>query len=223
MSNKSNFYSTSYNSDDRSSSYYHRHKEPCCEQKTFFCCRRGPQGPAGPQGPQGPQGEPGTPGTPGTAGAGAIIPYASGASVSLTTPGTDDVRGAAFLGFGSKVEENITINTAIAGPTAQYQEFAFVVPRNGTITGLSAAAIKTNNSTAGDVTFQVYLANTNSLSFSPLTDAIVTFASPAQNNINGASTGAISHAVTTGMRLLLVVYVSSGSGVYLLNAGLSIS
>jgi hypothetical protein len=200
--------------------HHHDHEYPCYPQKTYYCCKRGP---AGPQGPPGPPGPPGTPGTPGAPGAGAIIPYASGApGVSLTTPGpTADDRGAAFLGFGTNEEGNILINTNITGADEPFQSMAFVVPRNGTITGISAAAIKGNAAASGDITFRIYEAAANSLIFAP-TDVFVTFASPAQDAINSGSS-VENHPVTTGMRLLLVVYVASGTFEGVLNAGLAIS
>ncbi len=109
----------------------------------------GPKGDRGEQGPMGPQGIPGAPGADGVTGAtgpagiagtGAIIPFASGLPVALTTIAGGLAGLPAFVGFGSNVQGltvlGSTINITNAAGTLS--NFAFQVPRDGIITSFSA-------------------------------------------------------------------------------------
>ncbi|WP_186446531.1 exosporium glycoprotein BclB-related protein [Neobacillus bataviensis] len=121
-----------------------------------------PGGAAGPQGATGPQG---------AAGAGAIIPFASGSPVVLTTVLGGLTNTGALLGFGSSIDSvnvtGLTLNLGAGGVL----DYAFVVPRAGTVTSIGAFF-----STTADVTqlapvtisAQLYLASPGSSSFSPV-------------------------------------------------------
>ena len=100
----------------------------------------GPIGPQGPKGCQGDDGPTGATGPTGAAGTGAIIPFASGLPVSMTTIAGGLAGIPAYIGFGSSVQGltilGSTINITNAGGTLS--NFAFQVPRNGIITSFSA-------------------------------------------------------------------------------------
>lgn len=167
----------------------------------------GPMGPVGPEGPQGPQGDPGPAGSPGR---GAIIPYASGEPVTVTTtvggmPGT-----VATMGFGNS-ESGITYSSSAISPA---NNFAFVVPSDGIIASLSASfsntmAVSLVGSTA-TLSAEIYKAPAGSDTFSPASGASVTL-SPALTGI--VAIGDFSHGTISGLnipvlageRLLLVI------------------
>ncbi len=100
----------------------------------------GPQGPAGATGATGADGVTGATGPAGIAGTGAIIPFASGLPVALTTIAGGLAGLPAFVGFGSNVQGltvlGSTINITNAAGTLS--NFAFQVPRDGIITSFSA-------------------------------------------------------------------------------------
>ena len=76
----------------------------------------GPQGDAGPQGPRGipgPTGPTGATGPTGVAGTGAIIPFASGTPVVLTTIAGGLAGLPAFVGFGSSAQDITLLGSTI--------------------------------------------------------------------------------------------------------------
>lgn len=165
----------------------------------------GPMGPVGPEGPQGPQGDPGPAGSPGR---GAIIPYASGEPVTVTTVAGGMPGTVAVMGFGNS-------KSGIA-PSAinDANSFAFVVPSDGVIASLSASfsntmAISLVGSTM-TLSAEIYKAPTGSDTFSPAPGASVTLA-PALTGLvaigefsNGTISG-LNIPVLAGERLLLVI------------------
>lgn len=76
----------------------------CQNQYNSFCCEREPVGPKGDQGPKGCPGDDGPTVATGAAGTGAIIPFASGLPVSLTTIAGGLAGIPAFVGFGSSAQ-----------------------------------------------------------------------------------------------------------------------
>lgn len=90
-------------------------------------------GPPGATGATGPEGPPG---------ASAIIPYSSGSPVTLTSLVGGLVGLPAFVGFGSSAQGidalGATINLEGTVLGLDQINFAFFVPRDGTITGLTA-------------------------------------------------------------------------------------
>jgi BclB C-terminal domain-containing protein len=130
---------------------------------------------------------------------------------------------AAVLGFGRSAE-NLTFTganidlTGTAGGTAL--NFAFSMPRDGTITSIAAYFSNTNsNVSAGassTITGQLYSAPTPNNIFTPIAGASVTL-SPAITN--AAVLGTISKGITTGLSIavtaqtgLLMVFTITTSG-----------
>ena len=178
----------------------------------------GPPGPPGPQGPIGPMGP---------AGGGAIIPFASGIPVTLTTVAGGLVGTTGLLGFGSSAPGvtllggDIDITGTIAGPLI---DFAFSVPRDGTIT--SIAATFSNTATVAlvgatvTITAQLYTAPATSNVFTPIPGAIVILAPALTGTI---ALGAISSGITTGLAIpvtagtrLMMVFSTTATGTELL-------
>ncbi|MDE7053017.1 MAG: bclB domain-containing protein [Lachnospiraceae bacterium] len=200
----------------------------------------GPTGPTGAIGPTGADGATGPTGPTGIAGTGAIIPFASGLPVALTTIAGGLAGLPAFVGFGSNVQGltvlGSTINITNAAGTLS--NFAFQVPRDGTITSFSAffsttAALSLVGSTV-TVNAQIYQSTAPNNIFSPIAGTLINLA-PSLSGIvsigtllNGALTG-LSIPVTAQTRLMLV-FSATASGLSLINtvagyasAGLSIN
>ncbi|MDM5438827.1 exosporium glycoprotein BclB-related protein [Bacillus hominis] len=70
-----------------------------------------------------------------TSGGGAVIPYASGTPVVLATVADSVIVTSGLLGFGSSFGLNVSL--ASINLTSAIQDFAFVAPRDGTITSLA--------------------------------------------------------------------------------------
>lgn len=200
----------------------------------------GPAGPQGDMGPQGPRGIPGPTGPTGIAGTGAIIPFASGLPISLTTIAGGLAGLPAFVGFGSSAQGltllGSTINITNASGTLS--NFAFQVPRAGIITSFSAffsttAAFSFIGSTV-TVNAQIYQSTTPDNVFSPIPGTLISLTPGLSGAIsigtllNGALTG-LNIPVTAQTRLMLV-FSATASGLTLINtltgyasAGLSIN
>jgi BclB C-terminal domain-containing protein len=167
---------------------------------------QGPEGPDGPQGPQGPQGDIGP------TGPGAIIPYASGAAVSILIGALGVTGTPTFVGFGSAASGIAPISGPIDLSDGSDLNFAFSMPRDGVVTSLAAffsvtVAIATLG-TIATITADLYSAAAGSNSFTatgvsvPLSNigpGAVAFGTV----LNGLSAPA-SFPVTAGTRLLLV-------------------
>lgn len=154
----------------------------------------------------------------GTAGGGTIIPFASGETITVTTILGGLAGTSAALGFGTSVsglnEVGGTINTA--------RNMAFVMPRDGVITSLSAFFSNSNavsliGSTV-NISAQLYLANDDSNNFTRIPGASVTMEPTLTgiiatgNTTNGQTTG-LSIPVTAGTRLMLVFSANVTSGI----------
>ena len=176
---------------------------------------------------KGDPGPAGATGTAGTGGGGAIIPFASGAPINMTTIIGGLTGTSAVLGFGNSASgiSNSGGFIDLTGGAGVNLNMAFSVPRDGVITSLSAffsttVAQSLIGSTVS-VTAQVYMADKNSNTFTPVPGAMATLAptftgilaigSPA----SGTTTG-LSIPVPAGSRLLLV-FSATATGISLIN------
>ncbi|MDH6673922.1 BclB C-terminal domain-containing protein [Paenibacillus sp. LBL] len=182
----------------------------------------GPVGPAGAVGPTGPTGATGLPG------GGAIIPFASGIPLALTTIVGGLVGTVGLVGFGisgpTVTLAGGTIDLTGAGGTAL--DFAFNTPRAGTITAISATFSNTLAldllGTTVTVTAQLYSAPATSNIFTPIPGALVTLAPP----YTGAVTlGTVSNGFLDGLAIpvaantrLLMVFSTTATGLTLITA-----
>lgn len=174
----------------------------------------GPQGPPGPEGPEGPEGPRGPEGPPGP---GAIIPFASGPELTLTFQPDGSPDNMALIGFG-----NHAMATLAGGQinVTGISNMAFSMPRNGTITDISAA-FNVNIfflPIPNQLTFraQIYQNNTGNNLFTPVPGAIVTIG-PIQLPFppSFVFTGLIqelSILIAAGTRLLMVFSASLDEG-----------
>ena len=193
----------------------------------------GPTGPTGPTGPStgvtgttgatgatGAAGVTGATGATGAPGTGAIIPFASGVPVLLTTLAGGLVGTGGLIGFGNSAPTVSALGATIdlTGAAGLLLNMAFSMPRNGIITSISAyfsttIALSLIGATA-TIQAQLWQSTTPNNTFTPIPGAIVTLA-PALTGI--LAIGAISHGVTTGLaipvttetRLLMVFSVTT--------------
>jgi len=157
-------------------------------------------------------------------GGSAIIPFASGGAVVMTTIAGGLVGTVSTLGFGVSQTGISLLGGAIDLGSITSENNAFVVPRNGTITSMSgffsntvALALVGSSVT---VTATLYKASAGSNSFTA-TGASVTLA-PAITGVvsigataNGTN-ASLNVPVTAGERLLMV-YSATASGITLVN------
>ena len=142
----------------------------------------GPTGPTGATGDSGPEGiigvtgvtgATGVTGVTGLSGASAIIPFASGGPVALTTIAGGLVGNVSGIGFGSNATYSLTAGDInLAG----LSNMSFSVPRNGTITDITAyfstsAALALVGSTV-TITAQVYESATPNDTFIPVAGGV---------------------------------------------------
>lgn len=170
---------------------------------------------------------------------GAIIPFASGLPVTLTTIAGGLAGTPSFVGFGSSAPSLSILGSTIdlTGAAGTLLNFAFSMPRSGTIKSMSAyfsttAALSLIGSTV-TITAQLYSSTTPNNSFTAVPGASVTLA-PSLSGI--ISIGAVSNGITTGLNIpvtaqtrFLMVFSTSAAGISLLTttagyagAGLSI-
>lgn len=188
----------------------------------------GPTGMPGPTGPTGATGLQGPQGLQGVAGSSAIIPYASGLPVTLTTIAGGLVGTTALVGFGNSANGvsilggNIDLSGAsiVAGTPIN---MAFSAPRDGTITAISAYfSVTTALSITGTtvtITAQLYRSTTPNNTFTAVPGAVVTLA-PALTGL--LAIGASSNALITGLNIpvtsqtrLLLVFSATATGLSL--------
>ncbi|MCC0684793.1 exosporium glycoprotein BclB-related protein, partial [Clostridioides sp. ZZV14-6345] len=200
----------------------------------------GADGLVGPTGATGVTGVTGPTGATGIAGAGAIIPFASGIPLSLTTIAGGLIGTPGFVGFG-----NSAPGVSIAGgtidltnPAGTLTNFAFSMPRAGTITSISAyfsttVALSLVGSTI-TITATLYESTAPDNTFTAVPGATVTLTPPLTGIL---SVGSISSGVLTGLNIsvaaqtrLLLVFTATASGLSLVNtvagyasAGISIN
>lgn len=200
----------------------------------------GATGATGATGADGATGATGATGPTGIAGTGAIIPFASGLPVALTTIAGGLAGLPAFVGFGSSAQGLTLLGSTIdiTNAAGTLSNFAFQVPRAGTITSFSAffsttVALSLVGSTV-TVNAQIYQSTTPNNVFSPIAGTLISLTPSLSGLIsvgtllNGALTG-LNIPVTAQTRLMLV-FSATASGLTLLNtvtgyasAGLSIN
>jgi BclB C-terminal domain-containing protein len=187
----------------------------------------GVTGATGPTGVTGATGATGVTGATGSAGNGAIIPYASGSTVSLTTIAGGLAGTPAFLGFGNSVNDSTSLGETIdlTGTDETLLNFAFSMPRDGTITSFSAYFSTTTAlslvGTTVTITAQLYSSTTPDNTFSPIEGTAITLA-PALTGV--IAIGTISNGILTGLSIpvtaqtrVLVVFSISAAGISLIN------
>ena len=187
----------------------------------------GATGPTGPTGATGSTGATGATGATGSNGSTSIIPLASGLPISLTTIAGGLAGIPAFIGFGSSAPGLTVLGSSIdlTNPSGTLSNFAFSMPRSGTITSLSAyfsttAALSLLGSSI-TIRAQLYVSNTPNNIFIPIPSAVVNLSPALTGTI---SIGTISSGITTGLSIpvtagsrLLMVYSAQASGVSLVN------
>jgi len=187
----------------------------------------GPTGAAGVVGATGPAGATGAVGATGATGApgtGAIIPFASGMPITLTTIEGGLVGTSGLVGFGGSIS-GVNIVGGVIDLTS-LSDFAFSLPRAGTITALAAYFSTTAEldfvGTTVTITAQLYESLTPpDNNFTPVVGTIVTLSLPLTGFIplGTASSGLITGLtipVTAATRLLLV-FSATATGVSLVN------
>lgn len=181
----------------------------------------------------------GATGAVGATGSGAVIPFASGIPLTLTTIAGGLVGTPGFVGFGSSAPGVSIVGGVInlTNAAGTLTNFAFSVPRAGTLTSITAffsttLALSLVGSTV-TVTAQLYISTTPNNTFTAFGPAVAL--TPALSGI--LAIGTISTGSATGLSLsipansrLLLVYTASASGLSLLNtvagyasAGINIS
>ncbi|WP_096439835.1 exosporium glycoprotein BclB-related protein [Alteribacter populi] len=172
-------------------------------------------GPPGPEGPGGPVGPPG---------ASAIIPYTSGIPTTLTTVLGGVAGTTSLVGFGNSVPgvELVGDTIDLTGAGGTLLNFAFSVPREGTITSIAAyfsttAALELVGSTVS-ITAQLFSSETPDNTFTPIPGASVTLDPPLSGLVtlgetsNGINSG-LNIPVTPETRLLMVFSAEVTEGI----------
>lgn len=185
------------------------------ENSTGFLIKHGSTGPTGPTG------------STGIAGTGAIIPFASGLPVALTSILGGLAGLPAFVGFGSSAQGLTALGASIdiTNPAGTLTNFAFEMPRAGTITSFTAyfsttLALSLVGSSV-TVTAQIYQSTTPNNVFTPIAGTSLAL-SPALTGavavgtiLTGSLTG-LNIAVPSQARLMLVYSITS-AGLSLVN------
>ncbi|OMD84410.1 spore surface glycoprotein BclB [Paenibacillus odorifer] len=166
----------------------------------------------------------GVTGATGATGSGAIIPYSSGLPVAMTTVLGGLLNTSSAVGFGSSAT-NISITGGtidLTGAAGTLLNFAFSVPRTGTITSMAAyfsatASVSLVGSTV-TITAQLYRSTTPNNTFTAVPGALVTLSPPltgliALGTISSGNTTGLSIPVTVGERLLLVFTSTVTAGI----------
>ncbi|MEK5057014.1 spore surface glycoprotein BclB [Paenibacillus sp. FSL H7-0326] len=184
----------------------------------------GSAGATGATGDTGSAGATGVTGATGAAGSGAIIPYASGLPVALTTVLGGLLNTSSLVGFGNSAT-GISVNGGIidlTGAAGTLLNFAFSASRAGTINSLAAyfsttAGLSLVGSTV-TITAQLFRSTTPDNTFTAVPGALVTLAPPLTGVL---ALGTISSGLTTGLsipvaandRLLMVFSASVTAGI----------
>lgn len=190
-------------------------------EQEWLASLEGPVGPIGPIGPIGP------------AGNGAIIPYASSLPVTLTSLVGNVAGIPAFIGFGGSAPGLTALgaNIDLTGAVGTALNFAFSVPRTGSITAISAYySVITGAGTPTTIRAALYMSTTPNNNFTLVPGSTVTLAPviPIVATPGTALQGDITlnYPVNANTRLLLVFYATSavvGTSVGYASAGVAIS
>ncbi|WP_348537402.1 exosporium glycoprotein BclB-related protein [Paenibacillus sp. PastH-2] len=135
---------------------------------------------------------------------GTIIPYASGLPAALTTVLGGLLNTSSLVGFGNSAT-GVTITGGVidlTGAAVTLLNFAFSVPRTGTITSLAAyfsttASVAQVGSTV-TITAQLFRSTTPNNTFTAVPDALVTLAPPLTGVV---AIGTISSGLTSGLSI----------------------
>lgn len=158
---------------------------------------------------------------------GAIIPFASGSPVTLTTLIGGLTGTTSLVGFGNSVSgvSLVGSNLDLTGATGTLLNFAFTAPRSGSITSMSAffsttAALSLVGTTI-TIQAQLYKALSASNTFTPVSGAAVNLAPGltgvlARGTTSSGQTTGLNIPVAAGDRYLLV-FSATASGLTLVN------
>lgn len=188
----------------------------------------GVTGATGVTGAAGVTGTTGATGATGPAGNGTIVPFASGAPVTVTTVAGGQAGTVTFLGFGSATY-NVPISAGtidLTGAPGTVMNFAFSMPRDGTITSISAYFSSTQAmSLVGStvtVSGQLFESTSPDNQFTSIPGASITL-SPALTGI--LPMGTVANGITTGLNIpvtaqtrVLFVGSATATGVSLINS-----
>lgn len=158
---------------------------------------------------------------------GAIIPFASGSPVTLTTLIGGLTGTTSLVGFGNSVSgvSLVGSNLDLTGATGTLLNFAFTAPRSGSITSMSAFFSTTKAvslvGTTITIQAQLYKALSASNTFTPVSGAAVNLA-PGLTGV--LAIGTASSGQTTGLNIpvaagdrYLLVFSATASGLTLVN------
>lgn len=158
-----------------------------------------------------------------SSGGGAIIPYASGTPIVMTTVLGGLAGTTSILGFGASTTGVSLLGGAI--DASILDNFAYSVPRNGTITSISGffsntVALALVGSTL-NIQAELFVAPAGSNLFVPVPGAVAPLA-PALTGI--ATIGTTASGTTSGLNIpvlagsrLLLVYSATATGIGLAN------
>jgi BclB C-terminal domain-containing protein len=161
-------------------------------------------------------------GAAGAASAGTIIPFASGLPISIsTTVSGPGIGGLVGFGNSASTSSSGTSTIDLTGGPGVLQNFAFSMPRSGTITSISAYFSTTTAlsliGTTISISAQLYESTTPDNTFTAVPGAVVTLAPGLSGLI---ALGTISNGITTGLSIpvtaqtrLLLVYTATASGI----------
>ena len=183
----------------------------------------GADGALGPTGPTGASGATGPSGPTGVTGASTIIPYASGAPIVMTTLLGGLAGTTSAVGFGNSVAGISLGGSNIDGTLLS--NMAFSVPRDGTITSISAFFSNTVAlsliGTSITINAQLYQSTAPGNTFTAIPGAVVTLGPPMTGII---ALGTVANGITTGLAIpvteqtrLLLVYSATADGLALIN------
>ena len=193
-------------------------------------CVTGATGVTGDPGATGVTGDPGVTGDTGVTGAtgtGAIIPFASGSSIIMTTIAGGLVGTSGIVGFGNSVSNVTPVGGAIdlIGGIGTPLNFAFSASRDGTITSIAAyfsnvVALSLVGTTV-TITAQLYSSTTPNNTFTPIAGTALTLAPTLTGSV---ALGDISNGILTGLSIpvtaqtrLLMVFSSTAAGLSPIN------
>ncbi|GAF09786.1 flagellar hook-length control protein FliK [Paenibacillus pini JCM 16418] len=166
-------------------------------------------------------------GVTGATGTGAIIPFASGLPMALTTIVGGLAGTVGLAGFGNSSTTVLVGGTTIdlTGAAGTLLNFAFSAPRAGTINSVAAyfsttAALSLVGTTV-TVTAQLYSSTTPNNIFTAIPGTAVTLAPPLTGVI---SLGSVSNGIITGLNIpitaqtrILLVFTATATGLTLVN------